>query len=345
MGEGNRQTEATERLAAVLADKAAEVYGRGARIEDLVRLSGGASRETWSFDVVTADGSRVPLILKRDPVFYRSDGSFETDTSRLGVSRLAEGRLMELARDAGVPEPEVPFYLEADERTTEGFVSRRLEGEVLGLRVLREPSFAEGRAKLAFQCGHAVARLQSIPLQKLPPLVSMDVHEELAYHHDIMRRTGHPWPGFEYGFRWLRERVGLAGGRHVLVHGDFRLGNIMVGPDGLRGVLDWETAHTGNSLHDLGWLCVRAWRYGYLKKPVGGFGEIEELLAGYEAGGGEPVGRDELHFWEVFGSVRWGMLCIHMGFSQLGGTPTSFEKTVIGRRAAEAEYDLMQIID
>jgi aminoglycoside phosphotransferase (APT) family kinase protein len=341
----NDQAAATELLGAVLHDKAAAEYGAGARVEGLVRLSGGASRETWSFDVVTADGRRVPLILKRDPLNWQPDGSYTTVETRLGVHRWTEGRLMQLAGAAGVPVPDVPFNLEEGPRTTAGFFMQRLDGEALGRRILRDDAYAEARPKLAFQCGHAAARLHAIPLDDLPDLKSMNTAEEFDYYHSIMNSFGQPHPGFEYGFRWLEERRELAGDRHTLVHGDFRNGNILVGPDGLRGVLDWESAHLGNPLNDLGWICVRSWRYGHVRKPVGGFGEVEELLAGYEAGGGGRVDPAALHYWEVFGTIRWGILCIIMGFSHINGPDRSLEKAAIGRRAAETEYDLLQLVD
>ncbi len=345
MAETNTKDRAHSELLRVLQDRSAEVYGSCTIVKNLTKLSGGASRETWSFDVEQASGGIVPLILKRDPVIYRPDGSFTTEETRLGVHRSTEGQLIELAGRAGVPVPDVPFYLNEDERTTEGFIMQRLEGETLGRRILREDAFAAARPKLAFQCGHAAARFHNIPLDQIPKLKSMNVPEEFDYYHEIMNSFGHPYPGFEYGFHWLEERIELAGERHALVHGDFRNGNILVGTEGLLGVLDWESAHLGNPLNDLGWICVRSWRYGHIKKPVGGFGDVEDLLAGYEAGGGGQVSPEALHYWEVFGTLRWGILCIIMAFSHINGPNASLEKAAIGRRTAETEYDLLQLVD
>jgi aminoglycoside phosphotransferase (APT) family kinase protein len=285
-----------------------------------------------------------PLILKRDPMIFDADGAIVAETRQLGADRITEARLLELARAAGVPSPAVAFCLEADDATTAGVVMERLRGETLGRRILREASLAEAREKLAFQCGEAAARIHAIPLDDLPPLKSMDAAGELDGYYETMRATGHPYPGFEYGFRWLRERIELAGSRLALVHGDFRNGNILVGPDGLRGVLDWERAHVGNPLMDLGWICVRSWRYGQIDKPVGGFGETADLLAGYKAAGGPPVSLEALHYWEVFGTLLWGILCITMAFSHLDGPIKSMEKAAIGRRTAETEYDLLQLL-
>jgi aminoglycoside phosphotransferase (APT) family kinase protein len=336
---------ATSALHDVLTEKAAEVYGPGASVEHLTKLSAGASRESWSFDICAPDGATHPLILKRDPVVYGSDGEASFEEGHLGVTRETEGKIMELAGRAGVPSPEVPFYLAKGERSAAGFIMRRVDGETLGRRILREDEYSEARAKLAFQCGEAAARLHGVAPGKLPELESKTALEELNHYRDLMHDLGHPYPGFEYGFRWLEERLELAGDRHTLVHGDFRLGNLIVDRDGLRGVLDYELTHIGNPLSDLGWICVRSWRYGQIDKPVGGFGEIGDLLAGYKAGGGGQVSPESVFYWEVFGTLRWGMLCIAMGFQHINAPHALMEKAAIGRRSAETENDLLMLID
>ena len=334
-----------QNLAAVLGDRVSVQYGVGTKIDGLMRLSGGASRETWSFDAILRDGSRKPLILKRDPLDEIKEKDAFAGEVHLGVDRWTEGRLMQLAGEAGVPVPDVPFFLDADQRTSAGFVMQRLEGEALGRRILREDTFARARQKLAFQCGEAAARLHSIPHNRLPDLPNLAVPEALAYNRDVVDSFKQPHAGFEYAFHWLRERLELAGDGIGLVHGDFRNGNLLVDRDGLAGVLDWELGHMGNPLNDLGWICIRAWRYGYYDKPVGGFGEIEDLLDGYEAGGGGRVSRDALHFWEVFGCMRWGVICMTLAFTHITGKERSVEKVSIGRRAVEGEYDLLQLVD
>lgn len=351
---GNKAEIQTRDLAAVMRRRVGQVYGPGTEIDGLVRLSGGASRETWSFDALLPDGRREPLILKRDPLGEKPDekpdekpgGQATGEVGRLvGVDRWTEGRIMQLAGEAGVPAPKVPFFLDADERTSAGFVMQRLEGEALGRRILREDAYAQARPKLAFQCGEAAARFHNIPIERLPKLQSLTAAQALAYNRDVLDSFKQPHAGFEYGFHWLRERLELAGDRHTLVHGDYRNGNFVVDGAGLRGVLDWELAHLGNPISDLGWICIRAWRYGYFDNPVGGFGPIADLLDGYEAGGGGRVSEDRLHFWEVFGCLRWGVVCMIMAFTHIDGRERSLEKASIGRRAVEGEYDLLQLVN
>ena len=187
--------------------------------------------------------------------------------------------------------------------------------------------------------------LPLLPLPPLPPLPSLSPHEHLLHYRDTLDRIGEPRPGFEYGFRWLEERIDMAGSRHTLVHGDFRNGNIIVGPEGLRAVLDWEIAHYGDPMCDLAWISIPSWRFGRFDRPVGGFGERESLFEGYEAGGGPPVDPGQVHFWEVFGTLRWGVMCMSFGERYFSGRMPGIEPAAIARRAAETEYDLLQLVD
>ncbi len=109
-------------------------------------------------------------------------------------------------------------------------------------------------------------------------------------------------------------------------------------------MLDWELAHLGDPLEDLGWLCVRAWRFGG-DGPVGGFGTREDLYAAYEAAGGQPVDPEVARWWEVLGTLKWGVMCIVQAATHLTGQSRSVELAAIGRRVCEQEYDLLALID
>jgi aminoglycoside phosphotransferase (APT) family kinase protein len=339
-----------QHLYEVLMDAVEAPFGKGTRIVDLEKMSAGASRDTWSFDAISASGERIPLILKRDPLENRDkepDGYDDVKEvhSLLGVDRFTEGTLMQLARDAGVPAPRVHFFLEQDARTGAGFVMDRLQGETLGRRILREPRLETARSKLAYQCGEALARFHTIAVEKLPPLKQLPPRDHLDLYRNTLDGFGYPAAGFEYGIRWLEERIELAGTRHGLVHGDFRNGNIIVDENGLAAVIDWELGHVGDPMCDLGWICIKSWRYGHFDKPVGGFGEREDMFAGYQAAGGGKVDPDVVHYWEVFGTMRWGMICLNFAFNHLSGLRAGIEPATIGRRAAETEYDMLELID
>jgi len=151
---------------------------------------------------------------------------------------------------------------------------------------------------------------------------------------------GEPHPALELGLLRLSKTRPPAVA-NTLVHGDFRLGNLMVDADGLVGVLDWELAHLGDPAEDLGWLCVPSWRFGG-QQPVAGVGTREELLAAYAAAGGPPVDDATLRWWEAFGTLRWGVICVRQAAAHLSGAVRSVELAAIGRRTCEVELDLLE---
>jgi len=168
-------------------------------------------------------------------------------------------------------------------------------------------------------------------------------YELVAQWRASYEATNWPRPVFELAFAWLHAHLPPPAARPRLVHGDFRNGNLIVGPEGVVAVLDWELAHIGDPMEDLGWICVNPWRFGVVDKPVGGFGEREDLYAGYESVGGAKVDRAHARFWEVFGALRWGVMCAGMTAAFRSGDP-SVERAVIARRASETEVDLMRLL-
>jgi aminoglycoside phosphotransferase (APT) family kinase protein len=204
------------------------------------------------------------------------------------------------------------------------------------------------RPRLARQCGEILARIHAIALDTLPaalPVATAAV--QWKQYRDLYDSFDWPHPVFELAFRWIEERLGDAAdsdGRIALVHGDFRHGNLLIAPDGVRGVLDWELAHRGDPHEDLGWLCVNSWRFGNIDLPVGGFGLREDLFAGYAAAGGQPVDSERVRFWEIMGSLKWGILCQVMLSVFERGIDRSVERAAIGRRSSEAEIDLLALL-
>ena len=326
-----------ERLAAALDRR----FGAGHRIEGLSRLSGGASRETWRFEAIDGRGGRQAMILKRDP---EPGGLASGVDVTLGVDRATECGALRAAGAAGVPVPAVVFLVEPADGIGAGFVTNHVAGETIARRILRDDAYRDARPRMAGQCGAIAARIHAADTASLPALKRLDAAGELAIYRRLLDDFGEPHPGFELGLRWLdRERP--AKRPLTFVHGDFRNGNFIVDEDGIRAVLDWELAHLGDPMSDLGWLCIRSWRYGAAENPVGGFGAREDLFAAYQAAGGGSVDPDRVRYWEIFGTLRWGVMCMIMGFNHIRGTKRSVEMAAIGRRAAETEHDLLELID
>ena len=308
--------------------------GQPVTIEDLRRLSGGASRETWSFDAVGAGAARHALVLRRDP----------GPSVGLSEDRSVEFALLDAAHEGGVATPEVWFLLEADDGLGSGFVMERIEGETIPRRILRDDAYAPARPKLARQCGEQAARIHALDPTRLPALPVQGARDQIALYRGYLDGFGEPHPAFELGLRWLAEHAPPDPPRPALVHGDFRNGNLVVGPDGIRAVLDWELAHLGDPVEDLGWLCVKSWRFGVNDRRVGGFGTVDDVLAAYRAAGGRGVDPAELRYWEAMGTLKWGVICEVQAFTHLQGTVRSVELATLGRRVAEMEWDLLELI-
>jgi aminoglycoside phosphotransferase (APT) family kinase protein len=291
----------------------------GGDVRDLARMLGGASRETWSF---TYDGRE--LVLRRDPPGSPRAG---------GLAR--EAALINEARAAGVPVPEII------EAAPGHVVMTRLHGETLARRILRDDDYAAARAVLVRQCATALARLHTrVPVEATHGLPRDP--DPVASLRNMLDDNGDPYPAFELALARL-DRTRPPQRDECVVHGDFRLGNLMVGASGLAGVLDWELAHAGNPVEDLGWLCVRSWRFGG-SGPVAGVGTRDELLTAYAEAGGSAPSLDELAWWELYGTVRWGIICRQQAALHLTRAVRSIELAAIGRRTAEVELDALELL-
>jgi aminoglycoside phosphotransferase (APT) family kinase protein len=292
-----------------------ELVPEATDIRAVERMTGGASRETWAFEALVGDAWQ-PLVLRRE---------------RGGRGSMTlEALAFEAAAQAGVPAPKVVAYEDSF------LITERIDGETIARRILRDERFADVRPQLAEQCGEILARIHSIPADAIPGL---DAGDPLADTAAMIHSFDDPSPALELGLAWLeRNRPEPSG--DVVVHGDFRLGNFIVAEDGIRAVLDWELTHRGDPYQDLGYLCVRAWRFGG-DLPVGGFGTYEDLFRGYERVSGVPVDRERVRWWEVFGTVWWGGVCMLQAHRHLSGSEPSIELAAIGRRTWEQEYDVL----
>ncbi len=293
------------------------------QIDHLVRLSGGASRETWRF---IADGR--DLILQRQRT---------GDVRDMGVEIAA----LRAARAAGVPVAEVVTASATAADIGAGYmVLTAVEGETIARKILRDAEFADARRVLPRQLGAALAATHRIDASAVPGLV---VPDQLHDYRLLLDSYSESHPTFELAFQWLAANRPPANTPKV-VHGDFRLGNVIIGADGLRAVIDWELAHLGDPMEDLGWLCTKAWRFG-APKPVAGIGDYEELCAGYEEAGGGPADPEVVRWWEVLGTLKWGIMCMGQANTHRSGVVRSHELAAIGRRVCENEYDLFLALD
>jgi aminoglycoside phosphotransferase (APT) family kinase protein len=318
-----------ELLAAALADRLGEVT-----VEGLIRLPGGASRETWAFDAVHGDGSRSGLVLRRDPPGRPSE------PGAMGREAIA----ISAARAAGLAVPEVLITTdETDLFGTAGLVMLRVPGETIARRILREDHYKQARATLTDDIAAFAAGLHGLDVPEELP--APDPLADLRIKLDELGRVGAAQSSeiFELAFAELTA-TRPPPRKPAIVHGDLRLGNLIVDHRGLAAVIDWELVHAGDPVEDLGWLCVRAWRFG-APAPVAGVGTREQLLGAYRTAGGAEVGQQELRWWEMLGTLRWGVICMTQAWVHLSGALRSVELAAIGRRVCEQEWDLLTLLD
>ena len=320
---GNDETAA---LATALQNRLGYLFGGPVVIQDFEPVTTGASRDIWSLTAQLRDGTTKALILRRDP-----------PAAPRPEQMAREASVLKAAMVAGVPVPGVVDHGDGSNGVGSPYVVMdRLEGQTIPRKILRDAEWASARDGLAKSLGGILARIHQIPADSVDRIEDVDAVSALE---DEYRASGAPSPAFEIAWRWLHENR-PARGKRTVVHGDFRNGNLIIDRDGVAGVLDWELVHVGEALEDLGWVCVKAWRFGSAE-PVGGFGSREELLDGYAEVAGERPEPTTLLWWEVYGTVRWGVICRRQAARHLSGSEPSLELAMIGRRFSENEHDVM----
>lgn len=310
------------------------------RIRGLARLTGGATKATWRLEAEGAQGWQA-LILQQSVEPARAPDDPKSALPR--VVGADDAALMQAAAGTGVPVPPLHAVLAPEDGLGGGFLVGLVPGEASGRKIVSAPDFAAARQNLAGQCGEIVGRIQQVDLHApgLAFLETCDPLQTLASYGAVYAYYDHPLPAIALGLKWAAAHVPPVR-PDVLVHGDFRNGNLLVDADGVAAVLDWELAHRGDPMEDLGWLCVKSWRFGGAG-PVGGFGSRADLFAGYERATGRPADPAAVRFWEVFGHVRWAIMCMMKGESHGTdhGGERNLEAFAIGRRTEEPLFDLI----
>jgi aminoglycoside phosphotransferase (APT) family kinase protein len=320
-----------EELAAGLREVLGEHGLRAARLR-LALIPGGASRETW----LAEEGERR-WVVRRDPKGSVSLVSMESEFALIGAAEAAGVR---------VPRP-LAVEPEGGRFGSPGMLLSFVAGTSVAPRILRKPEFEEARGRLTAELAEALARIHSVDPAGLdgvlPRAVGDPALDQVVEWERQLDEIGEPLPAVELGLRWLRAHAPEPV-EPRLVHGDFRLGNFIVDENGLAAVIDWELAHLGDPAEDIGWLCIRSWRFGNDDRPVGGLGELDEFLTAYESAGGERVDRERIRYWEAFGNVKWAVICARQAHDHLTGLRRSHELASLGRRICEPEWDLLQLI-
>ncbi|RIA37964.1 aminoglycoside phosphotransferase (APT) family kinase protein [Hephaestia caeni] len=308
----------------------------GGDITDLRRLTGGASLQTWAFDL-RRDDDVAPLVLRRRPP--------DQPPLMNSVPLAVEAAAITEAAASGVPVAPVRLVLKPEDGLGEGFVSDRIAGLTLPSKILRDEGYVAVRERLAFRFGEVLARIHAIPPTAIDGLATLTAAEQIESIERSYRARTLRSPVFELALRWLRRRqADFPAVTPTVVHGDFRMGNVMVAPHDVAAVLDWELVHLGDPAEDLGWVTVNSWRFGKIDKVVGGVGSLAALMEGYRAQGGAAIEAERIAFWRALGSLRWGVACGEMSHEFEQGRDPNVERGIIGRRVSETELDLLDIL-
>jgi aminoglycoside phosphotransferase (APT) family kinase protein len=293
-------------------------------------LGGDTSRMTYSFDAVTGPQRRA-LILRAAPL----EGSEHFAGMEL------EATVQAAATEAGAPVPHIIVASDSTAALGNPFlICDAIAGETIARRIQRQLDDT-GRAALLVHCAQALAAIHRARMDA-PGLAEQDLLGECRRRIDDM---GDTTATFEWAFRWLQKHR-PADAPNRLVHGDFRMGNLIVDGGALAAVLDWELVHIGDIHEDLAWFCIRAWRFGAPESmAAAGLGGIDEFVTAYERAGGAAVDRETLHWWMVLGTLRWGMICRYQAERHLSGQTRSVELAAIGRRVCETEWDILDLLE
>ena len=311
-------------FAAALGQAMARV-GRGGTVGEMRRLSGGANMESWLFACGAAH-----YVLRRAPSAQWLAGR--------ALDMAGEAQLIRHARAGGVPAPEVVLDLVPEDGLGIGFVMVCLPGSADPETVLASP------AALADEIATAMARIHALDPAGADHLPRLDAATGVARLSAQFADAGGDRPIIALGLAWLRAHLPPPVPPRV-VHGDLRIGNVMVDQGRLTGVLDWELAHLGDGHEDLAFGCMTVWRFGRLDKPGLGLTDVATLARAYEAAGGEPFDPARFRFWLIYRTVWWALGCLEMGKAWRSGADRSLERVVVARRTAEQELDLLLLLE
>ncbi|MEM7183599.1 MAG: phosphotransferase family protein [Spirochaetota bacterium] len=336
-----------EQIQEYLANK----YQSSVQIQDFASLSGGggACQDNYRFDLQVEQGELAgehQLVLRTD-----KGGSLFSS-----LSKEQEFGVCSLAYANGVKTPR-PYLLEKDTAHTGNpfFIMQRIAGKANGRFVVKDRSLQKARKQIVEDLARNLAQIHTIKesanQQNSVHAALLRSTSSLAYAQnavkelqDQVKNLNEPHPAIELCLHWA-EKNAPETGELVLVHGDFRTGNFMVSPSGLDGILDWEFSHWGDPCEDIGWLCMRDWRFGKLNLEAGGLAKREDFYQLYAEHTGKPVATEKVRFWEVIGNLRWAVGSIEQAERHLSGVDKGIELAAIGRRTSEMEYEAMRLVE
>ena len=268
------------------------------RVENLARIYGGASRETYRFRA-RYEGRDRGLILRRDP-----------PASLIETERTTEFRAYQAFHKLGLPVPE-PIALETDGGALERpfFIMAEIENCSVASILAADP-YGVHREKIGRQFFSVLGRIagadpDGIGLNDLEGArVDCWAHELQRWEKVIEEDEREPQPIARGAIRWLNRNPPPRAQKISVVHGDYRTGNFLFDADGnIRGVLDWEMAHLGDPLEDLAWSLDPLWSHGDTARAAGTISRADAIRI-WEKTSGLRFDPAAFAWWEIFASLK-----------------------------------------
>lgn len=321
-----------------LANFLREALGADCEVTALDRLTGGTVQDNWRVDALVAGESRR-FVLRTGRAVGVADS----------LAAPAEFSVLRAAAAAGVRVP-VPIAACADDSVTGApfFVMEYVDGESRPWKLQRDAAvMAQGDALLE-EIGVQLGRLQTVRpgaggLDALGSPPRDIAREQVATMRAYLDTHEHPHPAIEYALRWLEVNAPRATAP-VLCHGDFRFGNVMIGGGAVRAILDWELARWGDEHEDLGWFCMRFFRFGRPDLAGGGLGRRSALLRGWTSARGVAPDPVAIRYWDIMANTRWAVVSLQQVARHVSGREPSLELALVGLGTAEMELEALSLV-
>jgi aminoglycoside phosphotransferase (APT) family kinase protein len=312
------------------------------RITAAKPLAGGASRDTWLF-TVTYDDETHQWVMRRDLPTQMFDDA---------LTRAQEYRLMDAAYQSGVTVAPVRLLCtDTDVLGSPFFIMDYVAGISIGRKVMTLPELDHARRQLPQQMARELATIHALDVDAhgldfllRPPAGQSPAAAIVAQVRAILDQLQVNNPTWEWTLRWAETHLPDPNPLSF-VHGDFRIGNLLVDEAGLSAVIDWEFGHMGDPDEELGYLCMRDWRFGNGEQRAAGLTDRESFIKAYEAHSGRSVRRASVDWWELIGNIRWGVICMSQANRHLSGADPSVELASLGRRSAEMQLEALHLIE
>ncbi len=318
-----------------------QTLGGAVTITAAALLGGGAVQENWRLDV-TVDGG---------PHTGAHAWLMRTDAAQrlaLSLDREAEFAVLVAAHAAGVlVAAPIVRCVDASVIGRPFLIQAFVAGQAQARQIVRHPELANFGDRLAGVLGQALAKIHAVTpmdgrLSVLPIPMQSPAKVLVAGLKAALADASQHRPALEYSLAWLDTHA-PATPRITLVHGDYRTGNYMLDGTKLAAILDWEFAHWGDPLEDIGWLCARCWRFGNdeQSQEAGGIGSRRAFYEAYQKAGGEKINEQSIAYWEVMAAAKWAVIAILQGDRYLSGGETAIELALTGLMAPEMEFDAL----